>query len=52
MGGGWLGGAKNKDQQGLIKDRVGEGQGERWARGRRDWVREGQGERGMGRREG
>ena len=38
-------GAKNKDQQGLMKDRVREGQGERWARCRRDWVREGQGER-------
>ena len=45
MGGGWLVGAKNKDQQGLMKDRVREGYGERWARCRRDWVREGQGER-------
>ena len=47
-----MGGAKNKDQQGLIKDRVRKAQGERWGRCRRDWVREGQGERGMGRREG
>ena len=41
MGGGWLVGAKNKDQQGLMKDRVREGYGERWTRCRRDWVREG-----------
>ena len=29
MGGGWLGGAKNKDQQGLMKDRVREGERKR-----------------------
>ena len=37
MGVGWL--------ERLMKDRVREGYSERWARCRRDWVREGQGER-------
>ena len=45
MGGGWLVGAKNKDQQGLMKDWMREGHGERSPRFRGDWVREGQGER-------
>ena len=40
MGGGWLV-LRLRISRRLMKDRVREGYGERWARCRRDWVREG-----------
>ena len=46
MGGGWFVGAKIKDQQGLMKDRVREG--ERYSEREIGREREGQGERETG----